>query len=82
MDNELENTLREFLESFEEVFDRDWSYSKEIMNINTQVEIISNSGTFLNPKVEDETEDWGYRGKLLKEYRNLKKLISNPKVFK
>lgn len=38
------------------------------------IEIVSKDGTFLNPKVEDETEDWGNRGRLLELYRELKKL--------
>lgn len=39
------------------------------------IDIISENGTFLNPMVEDEIEDWGNRGALLDQYRNLKKLL-------
>ena len=90
-DKELLDTIKRFIESFEQVFDKDWEYSKEMMGIQDETEeqkknakeiglesidIISGDGTFLNPKVDDETEDWGYRGALLQEYRKLKRIIS------
>ncbi len=91
MTNELKETINEFIITFEQVFDKDWNYTKEQLGIAEETQeqkqntieagfesifFISPGGTFLNPKVEDETEDWGYRGKLLIEYRKLKKLIS------
>ena len=93
--DELERVLLEFLESFEEVFHKDWTYTKEMLGIYEdteeqgqdsqqldveQIYIISPEGTFLEPIVEDEIEDWGNRGKLLEKYRNLKKLVSNQKL--
>jgi hypothetical protein len=39
------------------------------------ISIISEGGTFLEPGVEDETEDWGNRGALLQRYRQLKRLL-------
>ncbi len=86
----MEEDIKVFLNAFEEVFDRDWKYSKEMMGIldeteeqkqfNKQlgletIEIISAEGTFLNPKVEDEIEDWGNRGELLIQYRRLKEKL-------
>lgn len=90
--SDFDKSLLEFLESFEEVFDRDWAYTKEMLGIAAEVEteeqkqalqqmgletiyLISPDGTFINPKIDDETEDWGNRGKLLKAYRKLKKLM-------
>ena len=90
--SDFDKILLEFLESFEEVFDRDWDYTKEMLGISDEDEteeqkealqkvgletiyVISPDGTFINPKVDDETEDWGNRGKLLETYRKLKKLI-------
>ena len=90
--SDFDKILREFLESFEEVFDRDWDYTKEMLGISDEDEteeqkealqkvgletiyVISPDGTFINPKVDDEIEDWGNRGKLLETYRKLKKLI-------
>ena len=90
----FEKTLLEFLESFEEVFHNDWNYTKEMLGIHEETEqnsqnsqrldletiyTISPEGTFLEPKIDDETEDWGNRGELLEKYRNLKRLISNQK---
>ncbi len=90
MDKKVKKSVEQFLSLFEEVFDKDWKYSKEMMGIygkteeqkrNAQeiglesIDIIFNDGTFINPKVEDETEDWGYRGALLEKYRELKELL-------
>ncbi len=91
MDNDLENSISKFIEVFEQVFDKDWSYTKERLSIEDETEeqrrnsivagletiyFISSNGTFINPKVEDEAEDWGNRGALLNEYRRLKNLLS------
>lgn len=92
MDKNIEQNLIEFITLFEEVFDKDWKYSKEMMGIHEQtdeqkrsaqemglesIDLIAETGTFLNPKVADETEDWGHRGALLEKYRELKKLIKS-----
>jgi hypothetical protein len=78
MDAELQKTLKEFLDAFEQVFDKDWNYTKEQLGIYDVEISISSDGTFLNPKIENETEDWGHRGKLLTEYRKLKYLLPFP----
>ena len=80
--------VREFLDAFEEVFDRDWSYTKEMLGIRDEtpeqkaeaakvglktIPIIAEDGTFVHPKVEDEGLDWGHRARLLAAYRALKK---------
>jgi hypothetical protein len=84
-------SVREFLAAFEEVFDRDWAHTKSMLGIHVETEaqkkaaaklgletipIIAEEGTFLAPKVEDEIEDWGNRGRLLEAYRKLKKEMS------
>lgn len=67
------DTVREFLDAFEEVFDRDWTYTKEMLTaLRVPMPIIGEEGTFINPKVEDEVEDWGNRARLLEAYRALK----------
>ena len=77
MDNDLKQAVEKFLNEFEQVFDKDWEYTKEILGIVDETEeqkqqgpemgleviyFISPDGTFLNPKVDDEIENWGYRG--------------------
>ena len=67
---------------------RDWPYTKQMLGIRDETEeqrraaaelgletipIIADDGTFIQPKVEDETEDWGNRGWLLAAYRALRK---------
>jgi len=66
--------VREFLDAFEEVFDRDWAYTKEMLvSLRVPTPIIGEEGTFIHPKVEDEVEDWGNRARLLETYRALRK---------
>ncbi|MFN0195780.1 MAG: hypothetical protein ACKVT0_03495 [Planctomycetaceae bacterium] len=75
-------TVREFLDAFEEVFDRDWAYSKEMLTafrVDGHLEdypVIGEDATFIHPKVGDEVEDWGNRARLLQAYRALKKELS------
>lgn len=88
MNDTKEKLMQEFIDAFEEVFDRDWDYTKEMLGIHGETEeqkrnsaemglesipVVADDGTFINPKVDDEVEDWGNRGKLLHLYRELKK---------
>jgi hypothetical protein len=78
--NPKTDTVREFLEAFEEVFDKDWAYTKQMLGVRGETEeqkraaakagmeaisIIADYGTFIHPKVEDETSDWGKRRAVL-----------------
>lgn len=89
--DDIEN-FKNFIKLFEEVFHNDWKYTKEMLHYiyetkeqkqNTEemgietITIISEQGTFIKPKVEDEFEDWGYRGKLLEQYRKVKSFSEN-----
>ncbi len=80
--------VREFLAAFEQVFDRDWDYTKEMLGIDGETEeqrrnatefgmesipVVAGEATFIDPKVDDEVEDWGNRARLLEAYRALKK---------
>jgi hypothetical protein len=79
--------FREFLDAFEEVFERDWAYTKEMLGIRSKTEeqkrtrgelgseiipIIADDGTFIHPNVEDEVENWGNQARLLAAYRTLR----------
>ncbi len=90
MKDQTHKLTKEFIEAFEEVFDKDWAYTKEMLGIRNQtaqqkahdkamglevIDIVADDGTFINPRVADETEDWGHRGNLLRLYRELKKVL-------
>jgi hypothetical protein len=88
MNKETLAVVREFVQSFEEVFGNDWKYTKSMLGIHDltpeqaaaeeageTIPIISKDGTFIEPAVTDEIEDWGHRGRLLERYRRLKQLI-------
>lgn len=57
------NELSSFLHFIEDLLDKDWEYTALMLDIK------EDGTTFLNPQVEDETEDWGYRGSFLQNYR-------------
>jgi hypothetical protein len=61
----LEKAIAEFVGAFEVVFRHDWEYTK--MMIGDEAE----GATFIEPKLADESEDWGARGALLEKYRIL-----------
>ena len=82
--------VRKFLDAFEEVFDKDWAYTKQMLGVRDQTEvqkksdqemgledipIVAEDGTFVHPKVVDEIENWGNRGRLLATYRALRKTM-------
>ena len=90
--DEKSEKVQAFVDAFEEVFDRDWNYSKQMLGIRKQtkeemesdaklgieiIPIIADDGTFIYPRVEDETEDWGNRGRLLAAYRALKEVLQS-----
>lgn len=95
MTEEIVRASRDFVASFEAVFGDDWQYTKEMLGIREEtpeqaavlrtmgletIEIISKGGSFLEPRVEDETEDWGNRAELLQRYRQLKRLLEESGI--
>ncbi len=83
---EVQDTIIEFVNAFEQVFVNDWTYTKQNLGIwdkptdlddENSIPFISGDGTLLNPKVADETENWGHRAILLDQYRTLKKLLAD-----
>ena len=64
-ESELKLKVKDFLKAFEEVFEHDWYYTSLMIGDEKE------GCTFLNPGLEDETEDWGNRGILLQKYRQL-----------
>ena len=73
---ELDKLLRvldEFLSAFELVFEDDWEFTQGCMEQSEY--FISEDGTFINPRVEDEGNNWANRGSLLESYRELSKCM-------
>jgi hypothetical protein len=72
--HELENAILEFIDSFEGVFQHDWDMTKECI---TDELFINKKGNFIDPKVNDESNNWANRGHLLNRYRDLKKILES-----
>lgn len=70
----IDDAVRTFLDRFELVFDNDWDMTKDCIASGG---MISPKGTFLDPAVGDESNNWANRGSLLNSYRSLKALL-NP----
>ena len=74
---ELLMALRRFLDSFELVFgETDWWLTKEAISGDLAKYFIDPNGTFIEPNVEDESNNWANRGSLLASYRCLKHQLS------
>jgi len=73
-DPELEKAVAEFIGAFEVVFRQDWDFTK------FQSAHVREDATFLEPKEEDEMDDWWARGVLLEKYRALRGLMSEKKI--
>lgn len=75
MNRELLDAVADFVEHFELVFDADWEVTQA--NIRNSEFLISDRGTFIEPGVEDEGNNWGNRGSLLDSYRHLRALLED-----
>jgi len=76
-DTKVRSFLETFIINIEEVFDTDWEYTK--INLNIETSIISADATFLHPNIsadELEIENWGYREKFLKQYQDIKSILT------
>lgn len=61
----IHTALTEFVGAFEVVFRYDWDYTKLMFGDEAE------GANFIEPGLEDETNDWGARGALLEKYRAL-----------
>lgn len=68
---DFQRALLAFLTSFDLVFDNDWEFSRQRLQSDELGMYIRNGQSFLNPGIEDESNNWGNRGSLLASYRRL-----------
>jgi hypothetical protein len=68
---DFQRALLAFLTSFKLVFGYDWEFSCQILQSDGLECYIQNDHTFLNPGVDDESNNWANRGGLLASYRHL-----------
>ena len=64
-ETDLTLALQEFVGAFEVVFRYDWEYTRVMIGDETD------GANFIEPRLDDESEDWGARGALLEKYRAL-----------
>jgi hypothetical protein len=73
MDQQFEKAVADFVSSFELVFDNGWEFTQSVLQEPEQY--ISDGCTFIQPNVQDESNNWANRGHLLNWYRRLKVLL-------
>jgi hypothetical protein len=71
--------VNEFLSATMFIFDMDWDHTKYCMlDINS---FVSSSGTFIDPQVEDEGNNWGNRPGYLNAYKKLKIFMEENEII-
>lgn len=75
--NELNELISRFLTSFHAVFHLDWEHT--LLCLEHPI-FIHRQGTFIEPKVADEENNWSSRAALLNAYRELIKFIELNKI--
>lgn len=76
--NELNTLISDFLVNFDSVFNGDWNHTQ--LCIQEGKYFFSQNGTFVEPKVRDEENNWSNRAALLKSYRALLEYIETHQI--
>jgi hypothetical protein len=63
------DALADLVDKLHLVLHHDWEFTKDALNANPGTYTIAPGATFLEPGVEDESNNWGNRGSLLAAYR-------------
>lgn len=71
--DEYNQLVLDFVETFNLVFENDWDFTKDLIDSTS---FISEHGSFIDPRVEDESNNWANRGALLHAYRKLVEFIN------
>lgn len=75
---DLFRLISEFLSAYYAIFDMDWAHTKSCLE--SPEYFISPLGTFINPRVDDEGNNWGNRPMLLNAYRQLVEYIETNDI--
>ncbi len=75
---ELNQLISNFISAFDLIFNIDWEYTKLCLE-DTEFSISTN-GTFINPGVGDEGNNWGNRPFLLNSFRELVAYIEKHNI--
>lgn len=75
---DLFRLISDFLSAYYAIFEMDWEHTKTCLE-NPEY-FISSSGTFINPRVNDEGNNWGNRPMLLNAYRKLVEYIESNDI--
>jgi len=73
----MEGAVGRFLTEFELVFHADWEMSRGCL---LEANYIHPNGTFLEPMVDDESNNWANRGALLEDWRELRRAMKRLQV--
>ncbi len=76
--SEINLLISNFLSAFDLVFNIDWQYTKLCLEEGDT--LISSYGTFIDPKVDIEGNNWGNRVPLLNSYRELVAYIDKHEI--
>ncbi len=74
---EIEEAISGFVINFESVFNNDWEFTRDLISNEC---FIAKDGTFINPEVADESNNWGNRGSLLRSYRQLLEVMDKYNI--
>jgi hypothetical protein len=78
----FEKLVADFIFGTEAIFDWDWEHTKTCLDSEYMQYYISPDGNFLNPKIDDEGNNWGNRPAFLNSYRKLKLFMDEYEIRK
>ncbi len=79
-DEKLDKAMSRFVSMFEFVFgSTDWEYTK--LCLKEPDSFVDPQGTFINPLVEDEGNNWSARSALLEAYRDVVEAMNTARVY-
>jgi hypothetical protein len=74
----LADAIADFVDHFWTVFENDWEFTESRI---CDRGYIAEGGTFLNPKVVDQGDNWGNRAGLLESYKRLQEVMQSRGII-